>query len=46
MPKSQRDASLVQFCKWAGMSAGVFWTTIYLLSEAAAELPNFVYVNF
>jgi hypothetical protein len=44
--KTWSDRSLVQFCKWAGMSAAVFWTTIYLLSESAARLPNFVYVNF
>jgi len=46
MPKPARDASFLQFCKWAGMSAAVFWTAIYLLSESAAKLPNFVYVNF
>ncbi len=35
-----------QFCKWSFMSAAVFWMVIYIVSEAAEKLPNFVYVNF
>ena len=40
------DAALWRFCKWSGMTAAVFWMLVYMLSESAAKLPDFVYVNF
>jgi hypothetical protein len=36
----------VRFCKWSFMTAAVFWMVVYLLSETAEQLPDFVYVNF
>ena len=41
-----RESPHVQFCKWSSMSAAIFWMLVYVLSEAAEKLPNFVYVNF
>ncbi len=32
--------------KWSLMSAILFWATVYRLSTAGAQLPQFVYVNF
>jgi len=32
--------------KWGLMSSLLFWAIVYRLSTAAAELPQFVYVNF
>jgi hypothetical protein len=28
------------------MLAGLFWTLVYRLSESAAKVPEFIYVNF
>jgi hypothetical protein len=44
--KTSPNTAFLQFCKWSVMSAAVFWMVVYLLSEAAEKLPNFVYVNF
>ncbi len=35
-----------RFCKWSFMLAAICWMVIYILSEAAEKLPDFVYVNF
>lgn len=32
--------------KWGLMSAALFWMWVYLLSQSAEKLPEFVYVNF
>ena len=40
------DSSYGRFCKWSGMSACIMWILIYMLSESAANWPDFVYVNF
>lgn len=32
--------------KWSLMAVAVFWTLVYRLSEEAAKIPEFVYVNF
>ena len=44
--KIMRESPHLQFCKWSSMSAAIFWMLVYVLSEAAEKLPNFVYVNF
>ena len=32
--------------KWSLMAAAVFWMSVYQLSDHAARMPEFVYVNF
>jgi hypothetical protein len=34
------------FLKWSIMTAALFWTSVYKLSEQQTRLPEFVYVNF
>jgi hypothetical protein len=45
-PVAPTYASYWLFCKWSMMAAAIFWMMIYMLSEKADKLPNFVYVNF
>jgi len=32
--------------KWSLMAVSIFWMIVFLLSEQAAQVPEFVYVNF
>lgn len=45
-PKDRTESPFLKYCKWAAMSACLFWMLVYVLSESAQKLPNFVYVNF
>ena len=35
-----------RFVKWALMSAVIFWTVVYKLSELEGPVSGFVYANF
>jgi len=38
--------SYAQLIKWSAMAGAIAWYLIYRLSEQAARIPEFVYVNF
>ena len=41
-----RQSDCYPLLKWGLMSAALFWMLVFLSSESAKDLPNFVYVNF
>jgi hypothetical protein len=43
--KSRLPAARMIF-QWALMTAAIFWTIVYKLSESGVKVPDFVYVNF
>ncbi len=46
VPRQRFLASHLGLIKWAAMVAALGWFLIYRLSEQAAHIPEFVYVNF
>jgi len=41
-----QGSSTAMTLKWAIMTATIFWTIVFKLSELGVKLPEFVYVNF
>jgi hypothetical protein len=46
MTQKRLNSSATGAVKWCVMTAAIFWTVVYKLSESGVKVPDFVYVNF
>lgn len=45
-PRGSDRKLFLQVCKWAVMTAAIFWLQVYLLGAGNSAVPDFIYVNF
>lgn len=44
--KKMSGSSYWILAKWSLMAFSIFWMVVFILSEQAVKVPEFVYVNF
>ncbi len=45
-PSGIDRSTRLKLLRWSLMAAAVFWTLLFRMGMQAAEVPEFVYVNF